>query len=175
MNPFVSLPSLLVSLVLVLSPLAAIAQGGVIDTHMGKHTGKHVHLVYRSGVGYNSIFQRVRLDGRIETANFTVPAGQVLVVTDVSWGRAAYSSTGSTAMLNLETYYGAAVVSLVFNSTLKLDENGIAAKHETLTSGILVGPNGSFGLSDTSYNPQFANIVAPTWVVLRGYLVLQRN
>ncbi|HSE20303.1 MAG TPA: hypothetical protein VLB68_01555 [Pyrinomonadaceae bacterium] len=102
---------------------ALIAEAG---THTGRAATEHVTL-YRLGGG---ILQRVSSDGLPEGAEFVVPSGKVLVVTDFSWVVSGAPGVASTFRLLNNAQ-------IVHVSTATLGSNGIGGESESITSGIV--------------------------------------
>jgi len=100
------------------------------DTHVGRPTSD---LVTLNRLGGGSL-QRVSGDGVAEGTEFTVPAGQVFVATDLSWtaGGDPASVAGNTATFRLLN--GPSIVHL---ATSTLGSNGQGGSSESMTTGVV--------------------------------------
>ena len=130
-------------------------------THLGQEPASLVTLRCQgSPVIARQLFcTRSHSDGTIPE-NFTVPAGSVLVVTDVSWridGGRGYAGNSTIFTIELRQHLSNHR-SLVFISYQVADVDGVAFKDEHLTAGFVVSPG--------------ATMEAPeSLVMLYGYLV----
>ena len=133
-------------------------------THLGRKASEMVSL---SGLFNNSgeiFFNRTVPDGTATT--FTIPAGKVLIITDVNWMIEA-GNPGTVTRLNLrvENLANPALFRNVFDSTLTLNSAGMNVSNERLTAGIVV----------SSAAKITANLNIPTGALrslfLIGYLV----
>ena len=109
-------------------------------THVGRKASEIVSL---SGLFNNSgeiFFMRTLPDGTSST--FTIPAGKVLIITDVNWMIEA-GNPGTVERLNLrvENLANPALFRNVFDSTLTLNSAGMNVSNERLTAGIVVSSN----------------------------------
>ena len=100
------------------------------DTHVGRPISDLVTL-NRLGGG---TLQRISADGVAEGTEFTVPAGQVFVATDLSWtaGGDPASVAGNTATFRLLN--GSAIVHLAAST---LGSNGQGGSSEAMTTGVV--------------------------------------
>jgi hypothetical protein len=106
-------------------------------THLGRKASEMVSL---NGLFNNSgeiFFLRTLPDGTSST--FTIPAGKVLIITDVNWMIEA-GNPGTITRLNLrvENLANPSLFRNVFDSTLTLNSAGFNVSNERLTSGIVV-------------------------------------
>jgi hypothetical protein len=106
-------------------------------THLGRKASEMVSL---NGLFNNSgeiFFLRTLPDGTSST--FAIPAGKVLIITDVNWMIEA-GNPGTITRLNLrvENLANPSLFRNVFDSTLTLNSAGFNVSNERLTSGIVV-------------------------------------
>ena len=106
-------------------------------THLGRKASEIVSL---SGF-FNStgeiIFLRTLPNGT--AAEFTIPAGKVLVITDVNW-QIEFGNPGTVARLNLriENLANPTFIRNVHNSLLTLTSAGLNGVNERLGAGIVI-------------------------------------
>jgi hypothetical protein len=105
------------------------------------------------------------------TSPFTVPNGQVFVITDIEWFLAPDSHgipAGSTVflILNVAKKNEAGYIS-VFASNAMPVNNGSLAMHESLTAGIVVAPNVNILPEMISSSDQYGNAT----VFVHGYFM----
>lgn len=129
-------------------------------THLGRKASEMVSL---SGLFNNSgeiFFLRTVPDGTSTT--FTIPAGKVLIITDVNWTIEA-GNPGTITRLNLrvENLANPALFRNVFDSTLTLNSAGFNVSNERLTSGIVV----------SSAAKITANVTMPTGALRSLFLI----
>jgi len=131
-------------------------------THLGQEPASLVTLRCQGSlvIARELFCTRSHSDGTVQE-NFTVPAGSVLVVTDVSWridrGR---GDAGNSTIFTIELrQHLSNQRSLVFISYQVADVDGVAFKDEHLTAGFVVSPA--------------VTLMAPSdsLVMLYGYLV----
>lgn len=118
---------------------ALVAEAG---THTGRAPSEHVTL-YRLGGG---TLQRVSAQGVPSGEQFVVPAGKVLVVTDLSW-TAAGAATNAGSAATFRILNGGQIVHL---STAIIGGNGVAGASESMTSGIVFAPGSSVTWATTT-------------------------
>ena len=130
---------------------ALVAEAG---THTGRAASEHVTL-YRLGGG---TLQRVSPVGVPSGEQFVVPAGKVLVVTDLSWTAAgAATNAGSAATFRILN-----TGQIVHVSTAIIGGNGVAGASESMTSGIVFAPGSSVTWATTT--------ISGLDVTVHGYL-----
>jgi hypothetical protein len=133
------------------------------NTHMGQPPKNHVTLVV-IGVGSTGDpkedldFERIMPDGHTAPGLFRVPAGKVLVVTDVDW---QYGS-GTPARIQIFRIFNGG--SEVFESSVILSDSGEGGISESMTSGFVLS-SGRRIVVDT-----FPGGGTIQHVVIRGYL-----
>jgi len=122
--------------VIVANPPADPALVGYAGTHLGRDATEHVTL-YRLGGG---TLQRGSSNGVPEGVQFVVPAGKVLVVTDMSWvvGGVAGVDNGKVSAFRLMNNG-----QIVHLSTATLGSNAIGGSSDSMTSGIVYAPGTS--------------------------------
>ena len=132
---------------------ALVAEAG---THTGRAPAEHVTL-YRLGGG---TLQRVSSAGVPEGAQFVVPNGKVLVVTDFSWTAAGdpVANAGNAATFRLLNNG-----QIVQVSTATVGKNGIGGQSESMTSGIVFAAGTSVTWATTT--------IVGLDVTVHGYLV----
>jgi hypothetical protein len=106
-------------------------------THLGRKASEMVSLNGLFNASGEIFFMRTLPDGTATT--FTIPAGKVLIITDVNWMIEA-GNPGTITRLNLrvENLANSALFRNVFDSTLTLNSAGFNVSNERLTAGIVV-------------------------------------
>ena len=106
-------------------------------THLGRKASEMVSLSGNFTATGEIFFMRTLPDGTATT--FTIPAGKVLIITDVNWMIEA-GNPGTITRLNLrvENLANSALFRNVFDSTLTLNSAGFNVSNERLTAGIVV-------------------------------------
>lgn len=132
---------------------ALVAEAG---THTGRAPTEHVTL-YRLGSGS---LQRVSSAGIPEGAQFVVPNGKVLIVTDFSWIAVGDPATNAG---NAATFRLMNSGQIVHVSTATAGKNGIAGQSESITSGIVFAAGTSVTWATT--------VIIGLDVTVQGYLV----
>lgn len=106
-------------------------------THVGR---KASELVSLSGLFNNSgeiFFMRTLPDGT--STSFTIPAGKVLIITDVNWQmESGNPGTVVRLLLRIENLANPIFIRNVHNSVLTLNSAGVNASNERLGTGIAV-------------------------------------
>src|SRR5687768_117297 len=125
-------------------------------THLGRKASEIVNLSGLLDATGEIFFMRTLPDG---TANpsFTIPAGKVLIITDVNW-QANSGNPGTVArlLLRIENLANPIFIRNVHNSVLTLNSAGVNGVNERLGAGIVVSsaakitahltiPSGSLG------------------------------
>ena len=142
----------------------------MVNTHMGQPPIQHVSL-QSAGSGNNIIFARINADG---TKNpFTIPVGNVFVVTDVDW---IYSGGNhrrrQTLQISIQKIHSGdpeedeLEPERVFISTIMLDRDGQGGVSEAMTSGFVVSSAGRI-VVDTE--PGGGSVL----ICMRGYFTLE--
>lgn len=127
-------------------------------THLGVPLGSLVTLNCLNSGTTCSSFRQIDASGNQAATDYTIPAGQTLIITDVEW-EAIGGTVGQFTFLNLFCSGGCA---FVYQSRVVADSGQHASTADHLTSGVplvylptvIVGP-----------------AVALSRLVLRGYLV----
>lgn len=109
-------------------------------THLGRKASEMVSLSGLFNASGEVFFNRTLPDGT--ATNFTIPAGKVLIITDVNWLIEA-GNPGTISRLNLrvENLANPALLRNVFDSVLTLNSAGMNVSNERLTAGIVVSSN----------------------------------
>ena len=133
-------------------------------THLGRKASEFVSLSGLFDMSGNVFFLRSLPNG--DATPFTVPAGKVLVITDIQWQiDSGNPGTVSRLALNVENVANPGLTRRVYNSVLTLNTAGVNNVTDSLTSGILV----------SSAAQLKANLTIPTGALgglfLIGYLV----
>lgn len=134
-------------------------------THMGQRPSDHVTLESSGGSGDNVEFVRIKADGSKDPVSpWRVPAGKVLVVTDVDW---QYNSADPGSRQTFRIF----IVNLssgeserVFESTVMLNDSGDGGISEGMTSGFVISSAGGI---EVDVSPGGGRI---NRVIIRGYL-----
>jgi hypothetical protein len=132
-------------------------------THLGRKASAMVSLSGHFDVTGKIFFMRSLPDGT--STAFTIPAGKVLIITDVNW-QIDSGNPGTVARLSLRTENLAnpSLIRNVFDSVLTLNSAGVNGSNERLGAGIVV----------SSAAKITANLTTPTGALgglfLIGYL-----
>jgi len=106
-------------------------------THLGRKASEMVSL---SGLFNNNgeiFFLRTLPDGT--STAFTIPAGKVLIITDVNWQiDSGNPGTGVRLLLRIENLANPALIRNVHNSVFTLNNAGVNGVNERLGAGIVV-------------------------------------
>lgn len=152
-------------------------------THMGQPTSEHVTLEVVGGMNEGcgrakSDFLRVLPDGNIDNGarrfGYRVPAGKVLVITDVDWQFVHpdhENAAGKIEVLRLfiENLKEPMKKRRVFESAITLSSLGEGGISESLTSGFMVSSAARI-CPDVSPGPQ-GPPSGLQHLILRGYLI----
>ena len=113
-----------------------------MTTHMGQTPDNHVTLNPIGGSAAR--FSRIGPDGLPLGSDFTVPAGQVFVVTDVDWqfGGGPRRGTVTLSIFLRPIADPAEDGNRVFESTIVLSNDGKGGISESMTSGFVVSSAG---------------------------------
>lgn len=106
-------------------------------THLGRKASEIVNLSGFFDATGQIIFLRTLPNGT--AAEFTIPAGKVLVITDVNW-QIEFGNPGTVARLSLriENLANPIFIRNVHNSVLTLTSAGVNGVNERLGAGIVV-------------------------------------
>ena len=133
-------------------------------THLGRKASEIVNLSGLFNANGEIFFMRTLPDG---TANpsFIIPAGKVLIITDVNWQiEAGNPGTVARLSLRIENIANPIFIRDVHKSVLTLNSAGVNSMNERLTAGIAV----------SSAAKITAHLIAPTGALgalyLMGYL-----
>jgi hypothetical protein len=129
-------------------------------THLGRKASEMVSL---SGLFNNTgeiFFLRTLPDGT--STSFTIPAGKVLIITDVNWQiDAGNPGTVIRLLLRIENLANPTLIRNVHNSVLTLNSAGVSGSNERLGTGIAV----------SSAAKITAHLTAPTGAFSSLYLI----
>ncbi len=158
---------LVLAAVALIAPAAANAQSVEPNaaTHLGKKTGEWVSLSGLFDSSGQIFFLRTLPNGKADS--FTIPKGQVLVITDVHWQITA-GNPGTVARLSLiveNSENPVAFSRLVYNSVLTLNTAGVNGSTDHFTAGILVSWEAKIKATTTIPTGALENLF------LIGYLV----
>ena len=107
-------------------------------THLGRKASEIVNLSGFLNATGEIIFMRTLPDG---TANpsFTIPAGKVLIITDVNWQvNSGNPGTVARLLLRIENLANPIFIRNVHNSVVTLNSAGVDGVNERLAAGIVV-------------------------------------
>lgn len=106
-------------------------------THVGRKASEIVSLSGLIDSTGEVFFIRSLPNG--DVSSFSIPKGQVLVITDIHWQITA-GNPGSVARLSLitENLTNPVLSRAVYNSVLTLNSGGVNGSNDRLTAGILV-------------------------------------
>jgi hypothetical protein len=109
------------------------------------------------------IFQRVSTDGVLIQSEFTVPAGQVLVVTDVEClGVRSPDSTNNSVSISLGLVNGTVPI---YTTRLLIDDDDLGAANDSMDTGFAVVAGKQLEVTESESDFFIFN------VILHGYLV----
>jgi len=133
-------------------------------THLGRKASELVSLSGLFNATGEIFFLRTLPDGT--STSFTIPAGKVLIITDVNW-QIDSGSPGTVArlLLRIENLANPSLIRNVHNSVLTLNSAGVSGSNERLGSGIAVSSAAKITASLTTPNGALAGLF------LIGYLV----
>jgi len=117
--------------------------GPSLVTHMGQLPSSHVNLVSISGTSCSQWF-RIASDG--QGSLFTIPAGDVLVITDVEFEDSSFAAGSYHVNLDVGG-------SGVLGGVALVDASGWLVNQHHLTSGIVVSSLPTCGITGTSASP----------------------
>ena len=106
-------------------------------THLGRKASEMVSLSGLFDANGVIFFLRTLPDGT--ATSFTIPAGKVLIITDINW-QIEFGNPGTVArlLLRVENLANPSLFRNVHNSVLTLNSAGVNASNERLTAGIAV-------------------------------------
>ena len=106
-------------------------------THLGRKPSEMVSLSGLFNTSGEIFFLRTLPDGN--ATSFTIPAGKVLVITDVNWQvTAGNPGTVTRLLLRIDNLANPALIRDVFDSVLTLNSGGVSGSNENLRAGIVV-------------------------------------
>jgi len=106
-------------------------------THLGRKASEMVSLSGLFNATGEIFFMRTLPDGT--ATSFTIPAGKVLIITDVNWQiEAGNPGTVARLLLRIENLANPSLIRNVHNSVLTLNSAGVNGNNERLSSGIVV-------------------------------------
>ena len=107
-------------------------------THVGRKASEIVNLSGLIDLTSGQIFfGRTLPDGT--QASFTIPAGKVLVITDIQWQiTAGNPGTVARLLLRIDNLANPAFIRNVYNSVITLNSAGVSGSNESLRAGIVV-------------------------------------
>jgi hypothetical protein len=156
-------------------------QGQDINDHVvlrdGSLSGRYADDVCTSGSFKGKGLFRVSPDGTLESAPFTVPAGRLLVITDVEWTVSGTTlglslAPGATVRTRIALGNGLTLTPVFLSKTVQVDSGGVyVAGSEQLTTGFVVAPSATICPSSVEFSSGVlisANLIE---FVLRGYLI----
>lgn len=145
-------------------------------SHMGQPIGNHVVLeavgVASTGDPSNDLdFFRILPDGTMSPggpAGFRVPAGELLVITDVDWQYSGTPDSSQTFRVFIKPLKGDDPGRRVFESTITLDHEGHGGTSEAMTTGFAASSSVRLTVDTSPGGGQIQH------VLLRGYLISAR-
>ncbi len=106
-------------------------------THLGRKASEMVSLSGLFNATGEIFFMRTLPDGT--ATSFTVPAGKVLIITDVNWQiESGNPGTVARLLLRIENLANPSLFRNVHNSVLTLNSAGVNGVNDRLTAGIVV-------------------------------------
>lgn len=107
-------------------------------THLGRKASEIVNLSGLFNANGEIFFMRTMPDGTVNS-QFTIPAGKVLIITDVNWQiDAGNPGTVARLLLRIENLANPIFFRNVHNSVLTLNSAGVNGVNDRLGSGIAV-------------------------------------
>ena len=107
-------------------------------THLGRKASEIVNLSGLFNASGEIFFMRTLPDGTAN-ASFTIPAGKVLIITDVNWQiESGNPGTVARLLLRIENLANPSFIRNVHNSVLTLNSAGVNGLNERLAAGIVV-------------------------------------
>jgi hypothetical protein len=107
-------------------------------THLGRKASEIVSLSGLFDANGTIFFMRTMPDGTVNS-QFTIPAGKVLIITDVNWQiDAGNPGTVARLLLRIENLANPIFFRNVHNSVLTLNSAGVNGVNENLRAGIAV-------------------------------------
>jgi hypothetical protein len=129
-------------------------------THLGRKASEIVNLSGLFNATGEISFLRTLPDGTASA--FTIPAGKVLVITDVNWQiESGNPGTVTRLLLRIENLANPSLIRNVHNSVLTLNSAGVNGVNEHLGAGIAV----------SSAAKITANLIAPSGALGGLYLI----
>jgi hypothetical protein len=129
-------------------------------THLGRKASEIVNLSGLFNVAGEISFLRTLPDGTASA--FTIPAGKVLVITDVNWQiESGNPGTVTRLLLRIENLANPSLIRNVHNSVLTLNSAGVNGVNEHFGAGIAV----------SSAAKITANLIAPSGALGGLYLI----
>ena len=105
--------------------------------HLGRKASEMVSLSGLFNTSGEMFFLRTLPDGN--ATSFTIPAGKVLVITDVNWQvTAGNPGTVTRLLLRIDNLANPALIRDVYDSVLTLNSGGVNGSNENLRAGIVV-------------------------------------
>jgi hypothetical protein len=106
-------------------------------THLGRKASEMVSLSGLFNANGEIFFMRTLPDGTATT--FTIPAGKVLIITDVNW-QIDFGNPGTVVRLSLriENLANPSLIRNVHNSVLTLNSAGVNGLNERMAAGIVI-------------------------------------
>ena len=106
-------------------------------THLGRKASEMVSLSGLFSANGEIFFMRTLPDGTATT--FTIPAGKVLIITDVNW-QIDFGNPGTVVRLSLriENLANPSLIRNVHNSVLTLNSAGVNGLNERMAAGIVI-------------------------------------
>jgi hypothetical protein len=106
-------------------------------THLGRKASEMVSLSGLFNASGEIFFLRTLPDGT--ATSFTIPAGKVLIITDVNWQiSAGTAGTVSRLRLRIENLANPALIRNVYDSVITLNSAGVNGSNENLRAGIVI-------------------------------------
>lgn len=107
-------------------------------THLGRKASEIVSLSGLFDANGTIFFMRTMPDGTVNS-QFTIPAGKVLIITDVNWQiESGNPGTVARLLLRIENIANPIFIRNVHNSVLTLNSAGVNGVNENLRAGIAV-------------------------------------
>jgi hypothetical protein len=115
-------------------------------THLNVLETNVVNLVGTS----TSNLREVGHDGSSATTDYTVPAGKVLVVTDITT-TIEQADEKALIPLSLRIFIGSNSQKTIFRMPVKTDNDGYAKSEHHFTAGLMVGPGNKLQLQGNAF------------------------
>ena len=107
-----------------------------------------------------SNLREVGRDGSTSSSDYTVPAGMVLVITDIT--ASVQSDENVLIPLSLRILLDASILRTIFRMQVRMDKYGYATTKDHFTAGLMVGPGNRLQIQGSSRSSVSASVLGYT-------------